>query len=346
MIGERNEMKRTTILFSILCVLSLITCLTASCTTNKPKEEIILRVAVAQPAADPITQIIEESAKKFNERTNGQYTMNIYPSETLVKMTESLDAVRTGAIEMMAATPWPAYAGVDIRLGELIYVFDDFDANVAAAQDPEFVEIHNDIFVNNFNQIVLSAFPTGIPQVVSRKPVKQLEDWDGLLIAVPAPVAADFVTLLGGAPITVPWTEYYAALEKGVADAVMCGTNQAVDQKLTDVSSYVTICNPYSVFGGYNVNLDVWNALPNNIQKILEEESLASAVAIDEYYSDFFRNDVDKLTALGIDVTVLSGAEHERWKAKTTEYVNEQLSGLGEFGERIVEVADRANAAN
>ena len=339
-------MKRTTILFSTLCILSLVTCLIASCTANKPKEEIILRVAVAQPAADPMTQIIEESAKKFNERANGQCTMKIYPSETLVKMTESLDAVRTGAIEMMAATPWPAYAGLDIRLGELIYVFDDFDANVAASQDPEFLEVHNDIFVNSFNQYVLSAFPTGIPQLISRKPIKQLEDWDGLLIAVSAPVAADFVTLLGGAPITVPWTEYYAALEKGVADAVMCGTNQAVDMKITDVSSYATICNPYSVFGGYNVNLDIWNSLPENIQEILREESLASAEAINEYYSEFFRKDIDNLAALGMDVTVLAGAEHERWKAQTTEYVNEHLAGLGEFGERIVEVADRANAAN
>jgi TRAP-type C4-dicarboxylate transport system substrate-binding protein len=336
--------KKLSVLLSVLVITLLVISLVISC-ASKPKEVVILRLAVPQAAGDPITVNLEEMAKRFNERTD-EYQINVFPGETLVKMTEALDSVRTGAVEVSAGVPWPMFAGSDMRFGEVIHVFNNFHACATAAQDPELFKLYDDIFLAKFNQHALAVFPFETPQLISKKPVKTLEDWKGLLVAVPAPVAADYVTLLGGASVSMPWTDYYSALEKGVVDAALAGTNHMQTAKLTDVASYVTICTPYGVFAGHTINLDVWNAMPKNIQDILLEEAAWSAQGIAEYLGVIVDNEVGDLTALGMDVYTVPTAERDKWKAATQSYVDQHLAEMGEFGQKIRQIADKANALN
>jgi TRAP-type C4-dicarboxylate transport system substrate-binding protein len=61
---------------------------------------------MAQPGGDDPTFVITSAmAERFNERTGGEYEIKIFPAETLVKVPESLDAIRTGAVEM-GILPW------------------------------------------------------------------------------------------------------------------------------------------------------------------------------------------------------------------------------------------------
>jgi TRAP-type C4-dicarboxylate transport system substrate-binding protein len=338
-------MKRLSVLLSVAVITLLVISLVISC-APKPKEAVILRMAVPQAAGDPITENLEEMAKRFNERADGEYQINVFPGETLVKMMETLDSVRTGAVEISAGVPWPVFAGLDMRFGELIHVFNNYSACVTAAQDPELFKLHDDIFLDKFNQHALAVFPFETPQLISTKPVKTLEDWKGLLVAVPAPVAADYVTLLGGASVSMPWTDYYSALEKGVVDAALAGTNHMQTARLTDVGSHVTICTPYGILAGHTINLDIWNAMPERIQNILLEETAWSAQAITEYLTAIVENEVDDLTALGMDVYTVPAAERDKWKALTQPYVDELLAQMGEFGQKIIQIADKANALN
>jgi len=334
-------MKRLFVLLSLLVAALLVASLAISC-TPKPKETILLRLVVPSPPGDMLTVKDEELAARFNERAGGEYEIKVYPGEQLVHIPEYLDAVRTGAVEMMDVG-WGIYGGADPRLGahETPFLFNNIRAN-AAAQDA-LVELFDPVF-RQFNQTALASFTTDSMIYLGTKPVKTMEDWHGLLVGAIAPPMAGTINALGGSPVTVMWTDLYTNLEKGVIDGALTSTQGTINLKLTDVISDVTIFFGNSGGNGYTINLDVWNAMPKSIQDILLEETQQTAQTMGETFIRLHDEDVETLRGLGIDVYVLPKAEQDKWKAACGPYIEQQMSAAGDFGAKLKQIADEANS--
>ena len=75
------------------------------------------------------------------------------------------------------------------------------------------------------------------------------------------------------------------------------------------------------------------------------EESLDSMAKRNEHFIQQREQDIADVTGFGMELYMLPAAERANWKALTEDYVNEKLAGFGEFGQRMKEVADSANAA-
>jgi TRAP-type C4-dicarboxylate transport system substrate-binding protein len=92
--------------------------------------------------------------------------------------------------------------------------------------------------------------------------------------------------------------------------------------------------------------LDVWNAMPKNIQDILVEEVKVAAQEGNEMFIRYWDENVETLRSLGIEVYVLPEAERDRWREACSPYSEKLLSDVGEFGQKIKQIADKANAEN
>jgi TRAP-type C4-dicarboxylate transport system substrate-binding protein len=343
---EEKMMKKLSVLFFVSVIILLVISSVISC-TPKAKEAVILRLTMAQPGGDdPAFLSTSGMAEKFNERAGGEYSIKVYPAETLVKMYETIDAVRTGAVEM-ANVAWGAFGGLDPRIGacELPFLFDNVRAN-AAAQEP-MLPLWSKVFEEKFNQKALGSFTVCGLELISKRPVKTMEDWKGLMVGTISPVTATMTELLGGSSVVIVWTEAYSNLEKGVIDATTQGTTWMIVGKLTDVAKYVTLFYGVPTSHGYTINLDVWNAMPKNIQDILAEEVKRAAAEYNEKNIQFAEVEHPaQLEALGCDIYTLPKAERDKWKAAVQPLLDEQLSALGEFGQELRQIADRINAEN
>jgi len=332
-------------LFSLLLVsliiLSVIS-LVISC-APKPKEAVILRLVVPAPAGDWLTDKDIAMAERFNERAGGEYVIKVFPGESLVGVPEYLDAVRTGAVEM-SDVAWGIYAGLDPRLGayEIPFLFNNVEATVAAQE--ALVKLVDTVYQEKFNQKVLASLTTGAMEMFSTKPVKTMEDWQGLLVGAINPQLAAMTEALGGAPVTIVWVDLYSNLEKGVIDAALNSTQGSIMWRLTDVCRYVTMFSGSFGQNAYNINLDVWKAMPKRIRDILLEETKAAAQFGSNEFVRLYDEDVKTLTDMGVDVYFLPKAERDRWYEACRPYIEQQLSGLGDFGEEIKEIADEANS--
>lgn len=337
-------MKRLPVIISLFITVLLVLGLVISC-APKPKEKIILRLMVPAPPGDMLTVKDEELAQRFNERAKGEYEMRVFTGEQLAKVPEYLEAVRTGAAEMMDIG-WGMFAGADPRLGahEVPFMYNNVRAN-AAIQD-ELVELMDPVFQEKFNQKALASFTTGAMEYIGKKPLKTLEDWQGLLIGAINPPIAGLVNQLGGAPVTVMWIELYTNLEKGVIEGALQSTHGTLELKLTDVISYVTLFYGPTGANGYTINLDVWKAMPKHIQDILLEETKRTAEKMNQTFIRLHDEDIDALRALGIDVYILPNAERERWKEAARPFTDSMIANLGEFGQKMKQIADKANAEN
>ena len=114
----------------------------------------------------------------------------------------------------------------------------------------------------------------GVEALVSKKPIRKMTEFKGVKIRAPQGIGQDIFQLLGAAPVNLPGSEVYTALERGVVDASDWGT-LSMNQDL----GYHKLA-PYPIYPGFHsmpmadfaVNLDQWNALPDDLKVVVEEE--------------------------------------------------------------------------
>lgn len=351
---KKGLLKKVALLF---CLLALVL-FAASCANKdaakpsssetsptEPAKTVQMRLVTGSAAGDPMTVRDEEMAKRFNERAGGAYIISVHPGDSIVKTPELMDAVRTGAVEMMA-TSWTIFSGKDEKLEAacLPFLFDNANAVAAAAQD--IVELYTPLLQEKFNQKPLGFYYVGFNDLIGTKPVKTMADWKSWLTGSPDPPSAKMIEALGGNAISVPWNEIYSAMSKGVIDNMVMGNYIAVDFKLTDIIKTSTQFYGISGNSAYSINLDVWNKMPKDIQDILVEEAQRTAEDKSKFSIDRMQEDLNIYKSKGIESYVLPADERAKWKAAVQPYVDGKLDSMGDFGKKMKEIADKANKAN
>ncbi len=123
-----------------------------------------------------------------------------------------------------------------------------------------------------------------------KKEVTSLEDMQGLKLRLPG-LAGEAMSGIGVTTMTIPGSEIFTSLETGVLDAadwvgpyndLAFGLHQVADYYYTSAWN-----EPSAILEG-TVNLDAWNALPDDLKAVVTEATRASNLAM---LSEFaFRN--------------------------------------------------------
>jgi TRAP-type C4-dicarboxylate transport system substrate-binding protein len=193
------------------------------------------------------------------------------------------------------------------------------------------------------NQKSLCCFFPGEVELISKRPVKTLEDWQGLLTQCDTPAYASTIENLGGSPVVMPFTEVYSALQKGVVDAGLQTPQGTIVNKFYETAKYYMCFSGFGAVFSITINMDVWNEMPTEIQDILSEEMKQLAQNINERNIQTFSGHIEELTELGVDVYFLPKEERDKWLDLLTPYTSSRLSELGETGQQIQQIADEVN---
>ena len=335
-------MKRLSILLAAILVISLLAGVLTACGEAKPEKPVVLKMASA--AMGNYVEGEQAFADAFNARCGPDYTIEYYPSEQMLSFPELLDGVRTGAADMAAITPnFNSFDEPKLGAVELPFLLNNLDAHRYAV--PKLKPLYGDILEKQFNQKLLCLHNYTGMALISTKPVKTMEDWNGLLVQAISPVIAAIIEALGGAPVTgVPYTESYSMLEKGTVDAVITAPAAMRVFALPDVADYMTSAYMVPAVHGFSINLDSWNKLPGKIQDILEEEAVKQSDVIDEWLVGEWVTDHQAIADAGVEIYKVPQSEINKWKAACQPYFDEQMAIYGDFGKEIKKIADEANA--
>ncbi|MCK4273495.1 MAG: TRAP transporter substrate-binding protein DctP [Dehalococcoidales bacterium] len=335
-------MKRLSILLAAMLVISLFAGVLTACGEEKPDEPVVLKMASA--AMMEYGEVEQAFADAFNARCGPDYTIEYYGAEQMLSFPELLDGVRTGAAEIGAVTPnFNSFDEPKLGAVELPFLLNNLDAHIYAV--PKLKPLYGEILEEQFNQKLLCLHNYTGMALISTRPVKTMEDWDGLLVQAISPVIAAMVEALGGAPVTgQPYTESYSLMEKGTVDAVITAPAAMRIFALTDVASYMTSAYMVPALHGFSINLDAWNKLPGKIQDILVEEAEKQSDVIDEWLRGEWVKDFDAIAAAGVEIYEVPQAEIDRWKAACQPYFDQQMAVYGDFGKEVKKIADEANA--
>jgi TRAP-type C4-dicarboxylate transport system substrate-binding protein len=148
---------------------------------------------------------------------------------------------------------------------------------------------------------VLMHWTAGDSNFVSTRPIRTLADLEGMTVRALG-ATGPTVAALGTIPVAMPMPDVYHALEVGIIDAYVGPASVIPGFKLYEAAHYITPAPfVYNLVFFKVMNLDVWNALPEDIQKIFEMVSLAWVIRYGELRS--------RIDEIGLEVGLKHGME-------------------------------------
>ncbi len=183
---------------------------------------------------------------------------------------------------------------------------------------------------SEYNQIVpLATGMLGAGGLHLRTPLKSFDDLNGLKLIVAGQMQSKTVAALGGAPISIPLTDEYQAVQRRTVDGVVIGWGGVRAFKLEQVAPYHVDISIGTSISMVFMAKQKFDSLPPEAQKILIETS-------GEALSRQYGMAVDK-EAAGIRDAVMAepgqqtvavpAAALAKWKAKAEPIVAEWAAG-------------------
>jgi TRAP-type transport system periplasmic protein len=228
--------------------------------------------------------------KRVTELTDGQVQFEAYPGEQLGKAHDLLQLTKDGV--------------TDIGIFPVSYVPDNMPLSNMIAGLPNLSEnslegtmAYDELLEKNKNVLETDYTKNGITpifQIVSptyeiwspKKEIRTPADLKGLKLRTPGGIANDFYQSLGVVPVAVSHTETYEALEKGVIDAVTYYSMAVESSGTTDLLKYATYPHIGTTIHPVAINNNVWNKLPEDVQKAMIQAGKEQMEAAGNIYAD------------------------------------------------------------
>jgi TRAP-type C4-dicarboxylate transport system substrate-binding protein len=222
-------------------------------------------VSIIPAGQDAFIDRFKELAAEIGKRTNGQIEVSFFPAGELpYKAPEHLRVTGKGMIEMSEVVSSMAFGDAPaLLLGDLPFI-----ALNAAERKTVRSIVEPDIAAALAKQGVVPIANGAYPprNIVTRNPVKGLEDLKGLKLRTAGGLEAEYVKLWGASPSFVVWAEVYPATQRGIVDGLLTAAVAIETSKLYEVAPhFLKIDGPVATFT-ITVNKASWDKLTPELQ--------------------------------------------------------------------------------
>ena len=137
-------------------------------------------------------------------------------------------------------------------------------------------------------------------------------DFTGLKLRV-SPVYLPLVKALGGTPISIAPGEVYTALERGAVDGYGWTYTGIGTFGWQEKTKYVIDHPFYSLDGAILMNQGVYDKLPADVKKTLEEIGIETEKRVEQLFAARFSQEDETLKKAGIKFTKFNAADAEKY---------------------------------
>ena len=220
--------------------------------------------------------MVAEFAHLLKEKSGGKITVDLYPGGQLGNTTEFTEAVVSGSIEIGTGMTTdlvdfiPQYAVFDMP-----NLFDNVGQMRTVLNGP-FVQVMNQ-YCNAGGIQMLGYSDAGFRELTTNKKVTKLEDLQGQKIRVMTnKYHIAYWNALGAAATPMQFTEVFMGLQQGTIDGEENPYMNIVGNNVQEVQKYVVETNHVGHIITFFMNKDVYNSLPDNVRKLVDECAAAA----------------------------------------------------------------------
>jgi TRAP-type C4-dicarboxylate transport system substrate-binding protein len=259
--------KRSVIALFVLLTVSLF--FLTSIPAQAQEKAMKLRLSVQWPPQHPITKMIDQWGKDVEKATAGRITVTVFASNTLSPPMQVYDNTVKGVVDI--GTSLLAYSPGRLPLSEVLQQPLGYTSGYQATKLGN--AYYKKFKPKEFDDVKVMFLHGAAPGFIFTKTqAKSIADLKGLRIKANAE-NADIIKNLGGSPVTMPVTETYDALSRGVVDGALFPLEALQGFKIAEVVKTVIEAYPMSYMTSMWVamNKDKWNAISSADQQAIEK---------------------------------------------------------------------------
>lgn len=274
------------------------------------------------PKSPAQTKMLEPWAKSIEDASGGRIKIDIYPSMSLGGAPpELVSQVRDGVVDIIwtvnGYTPG-LFPRTEVFELPFIHTNDPVATNLAMAD--MFDEYLKDDYKGM--KVLFLHVHAGQAIQMASEPVHKPEDLGGKKMRIPTRTGAWVIEALGASPVAMPVPDLPQALSKGVVDGALIPWEIIPALSLQEQTKYQIEGYDKTRFGTttfqVSMNLDKWNSLPEDIQKIFLEKSSGDWI---KQVGEIWRANDDN----GIKVAEKAGNEHITLTKEETDAFKDKL---------------------
>jgi len=333
--------KKTNILFVLLLIAGIALPSAAYAKKEKgewPSTKIVIRIPHEVVSSQPKHKGLLLFKKQVEAAFPGKVNVRVFPSGQLMSDSKALDGCRTGAVEM--AFPITCrFAKYDKRITILgmPYLFPSTEARMAVV-DSELGRLVKKIAEDDGFHVLGMAIH-GITGPAAKERILTSADYVGKKTRIfDTTCQAAAIEKLGGSCVTMAASEYAAAIQQGVVDAVITSESGWYGT-LKSIAPYLTISH---MFGGHYVFVcgqDWYDSMPKELQDVMDKAGRAATdyvsktqiEADEELFREFGTTDPNKK-----GIYVQSPEEYAELMEKTESCYKEMIPI---YGKELIDAA-------
>ena len=276
---RETSISRRSLLVGTACAAlgALTGCTAPEPTAEEPQPELILRYAENQPEDYPTTKAALAFAEMVAQRTDGRVKVVVYSGGELGAELSVIEQMQFGGIDFARLSL--SVLAVDLpklNVLQLPCLYEDA-AHMWRVLDGPIGEEFLRVFAER-DMVGLSWYDAGARSFYSDKSLRSLEDLQGMTIRVQdANVVIDMVKLLGGDPVTLAYSDVYAAFETDKIDAAENNWPAYLAMEHYKVARYYLVDEHSRVPEIQLASGKTWAKLPDEYRSVLRECARESA---------------------------------------------------------------------
>lgn len=220
------------------------------------------------------TSILQTTAEYFKslieERTDGRYTVEIHPNFELGSLTESVQMIKSGDVQLSGVCLGSYYAD-ELAIVDLPNAVPTIEDAYRLYTESEFRPyIEEALRKENIEMLDFGA--VYFREMTSNVEIHSADDIKGINIrTLENPYHTEYWKALGANPSPLAWAETYISLQQHLVDAQENPLDSIVGGKLYEVQKYVINTNHIIYTSPVLVNGDFFNSLSAEDQEIFRQ---------------------------------------------------------------------------
>ena len=250
-------------------------------------------------------------AKEVKEKTDGRIDITVYSGGVLCDWVECYENVMRGDIEIALSSFPDTFDPRMVITYYMPYLFTNTEeAKKAFATDGWYYKLVDKLLLQNGIK-GLAIWPQGWAGMTARAEPKGWREMkpNGMKLRV-MPLKACELTWqrLGYIPVTIPYSDAFSAISRGVADG-QSGGPPYQGYQFREVQKVWLQYNDYLEPWWFYINMDLWNKLTENDQKVLIDAAQKQCQGRWDYFLKEAADFSQKMTDYGLKVIQPTDAE-------------------------------------
>lgn len=318
--GQRF-LKLGTLMIVAICL--LIAFQAADSGAAKAKE---LSMASLFPPESPTSQSLNRWAEKIKHDTKGQISIRHFPANTLIAAPDMRTSLKFGVADIGCSFVYKPEPNFDpsLMLSQLILGL-NYENCLKIFED--IWNAFPEMWADQWKDYKLLWITTIDPNllVTVKKPVRTLDDMQGLQLRIPNAMTASMLKTLSATPVSMSSGDWIVSLDKGTTDGAATSLGSLLDYKIGEKIDCITC---YSLGPGIiflAMNKKSWNRLSPEIKDIMDASAKWGRQDLIETKKKSEIKAIEYLKSNGTEFFKLSPNEYARWE-KTIQPVFDKMA--------------------